>query len=301
MNIAILSRGPQLYSTLRLEEAGKKRGHHVQVIDHMRCSMIVDKKRPGIYYDNLPLRGIDAIIPRIGASVTNYGAAIIKQFEMMNIFSVVSSEALLNSRDKLRCLQKLVMQGIDMPRTVFPGFMQDVKQVIKMVKGPPVIIKLLESTHGMGVVLAETNTSAESTIEAFMQLRKRFVVQEFIKESNGSDIRAFVVAGKVAGAMQRMAEKGEFRSNLHRGATAEIVQLTKQEEMLALQVVQLMGLSVAGVDILRSHRGPLIMEINASPGLEGIETITETNIAAEIIRFVEKASGKRHFAYSRKR
>lgn len=288
MKIIILSRGPQLYSTQSLEKAALNRHHQVEVVDHMRCNLMIEKGRPRIYYDNRPLINIDAVIPRIGASVTTPGAAVIKQLEMMNIFTVARSEALLLARDKLKCLQKLARVNIDVPRSIFINSVEGVAHLIKSSFGLPVIIKLVQSTHGSGVVIAESSKSAVSAIGAFLKLGQRVIVQEFISEANGQDIRAFVVGDRVVGAMRRTAGEGEFRSNLHLGATAEVIKLSPQEEKLAIRSVKIMGLNVAGVDILRSKRGPLVMEVNASPGLEGIETITKVDIAGKIIEFVER-------------
>ncbi len=288
MNIVILSRGPGLYSTQRLVHEGQHRGHNIRVIDHFRCSIVVEKGRPQVYYGEEKIHGIDAIIPRIGASVTSLGAAIIRQFEVMNVFSPVSSEALLRSRDKLRCLQILAMAGLGIPKTVFADFTQDISQLIDSVGGLPVVIKLLEGTHGLGVILAESRNAAESIIETFYRLKESIIIQEFIKESRGTDVRVFIINGEIVAAMKRVAPSGEFRSNLHRGASALPVQLTQAEADTALKAVKVLGLDVAGVDILQSMRGPLILEVNPSPGLEGISRATDVNIAAEIFKFVEE-------------
>lgn len=287
MNIAILSRGPELYSTQSLYRAGVRRGHRMSIIDHTLCNLIIERGQPQIIYEDHPLQRIDAIIPRIGSSVTGQGAAVISQFELMGVFTVARAHALLQARDKLRCLQRLAGQHIDVPRTAFVGDEEEVIPLVESVGGLPVVIKLLESTHGIGVLLAHTYQSAESTIEAFRRLGERVLIQEFIREAAGTDIRALIVAGEVTAAMKRQAREGEFRSNLHRGGSANSEKLTDREEALAVQAVRAMGLDVAGVDLLRSDRGPLIMEVNASPGLEGIESITHTDVAGRIIRFIE--------------
>ncbi|GJM33738.1 MAG: putative alpha-L-glutamate ligase [Saprospiraceae bacterium] len=288
MRIGILSRGPQLYSTQSIYQAGLRRGHTMYIVDHIRCNLLLNEGRPTVLCDDVPLQHLDAIIPRIGASVTSQGAAVINQFQSMKVFTTTKADALLECRDKLRCLQRLAHFGIPIPCTVFPGSGQAVGPMIDTVGGLPVVIKLLESTHGIGVILAETVRSVESTIEAFHRLREKVIIQEYIKESNGADIRVLVVAGEVIAVMKRQARAGEFRSNLHRGASATVAVLSPREEALALRAVRVMGLDVAGVDILRSSRGPLIMEVNASPGLEGIETITKVDIAVKIISFIEK-------------
>jgi len=288
MNIAILSRGPQLYSTQALALAAEKRGHHVSVIDNLMCSIIIEKDKPEVYYGEKMLWGIDAIIPRIGASVTFQGAAIIRQFEMMKIYSTLPSEGLLQSRDKLRSMQLLSMAGIGLPKTAFTNYGEDAQHLIDAVGGTPLIIKLLKGTHGLGVILAENNTTASSVIESFNRVRERVIVQEFIAESNGADVRAFVVDGKIVAAMKRKARPGEFRSNLHRGATAIHIKLTSEEERTALKAVKMLGLKVAGVDMLQSDRGPLVLEVNPSPGLEGISTTTGIDVAGQIIELVER-------------
>ena len=288
MNIAVLSRNPNLYSTRRLIEAAKTRGHHVQVIDHLRCNIEIEKKKPRIFYKGEYLDNFEAVIPRIGASVTFYGTAVVRQFEMMKVFSTVESVALVRSRDKLRSLQILARAGLGLPKTAFTNDTKNVDQVINSVGGAPCVIKLLEGTQGLGVVLAETQKAAESVLEAFNGLKARVIVQEYIKESKGADIRAFVVGDQVVGAMKRQAKEGEFRSNLHRGGSAEVVNLSDKEEYAALRAAKAMNLSVAGVDMLQSSRGPLILEVNSSPGLEGIEAATGDDIAGKIIRHVER-------------
>ena len=288
MNIVILSRNAHLYSTDRLVEEAQKRGHKVEVIDPLQCDIIIEKEKPTIYYKDRYLDYVDAVIPRIGASVTFYGCAVVRQFEMMNAFTIVTSEAILRSRDKLKSLQRLSKAGIGMPKTVFTNYSRDAKEVIKYVGGAPVIIKLLEGTQGLGVVLAETKSAAESVLEAFNGLQARVIVQEFIKEANGADIRALVVDGYVVGAMKRQGKEGEFRSNLHRGGTAKIIKLSHDELKLATQAAKALKLPVCGVDMLQSSRGPLLLEVNSTPGLEGIESATGRNIAKSIVAFIEK-------------
>lgn len=293
MNIAILSRDTKLYSTIRLKEAGEKAGHKVEIINHMKCVLLVEKKNPMVLYKGRRLDYFDAVIPRIGASVTFYGAAVVRQFEMMKVFTAVESQALIRSRDKLRSLQVLSRAGIGLPKTVFMDYSEDSEGAIEMVGGAPVVIKLLEGTQGLGVVLAENKKAAQSVIEAFHGVHARIIIQEFIKEAKGSDIRAFVVDGEVVGAMRRQAREGEFRSNLHRGGSAMVVKLSKQERATAISAAKKMGLGVAGVDMLPSKRGPLILEVNSSPGLEGIEGATKVDIAGKIIRYLEKNAAKK--------
>lgn len=287
MKIAILSRNSKLYSTRRLIEAAEKRGHEVIVVDHLKCNIEIERKAPKIFYKGEYLTDIDAIIPRIGASVTFYGTAVIRQFEMMKVFTAVSSMALVRSRDKLSSLQILARAGVGLPKTVFTNYTKDVEHVVESVGGPPLVLKLLEGTQGLGVVLAETQNAATSVLEAFNGLGARVIAQEFIKEAGGADIRAFVVDGKVIGAMKRQGKEGEFRSNLHRGGNANVIELTDEEEKTALKATKAMGLGVAGVDMLQSTKGPLVLEVNSSPGLEGIEVATKKNIAKEIIRYLE--------------
>lgn len=247
----------------------------------------MQKQRSQVFYDGEPLENIDAIIPRIGASVTFYGGAVVRQFEMMGVFSTTESQGLLRSRDKLRSLQMLTRANVDMPKTIFTNYSRDVDSVVKAVGGAPCIIKLLEGTQGLGVVLAESRKAAVAVIESFNTLKARVIVQEFIADAAGVDIRALVVDGKVVGAMRRIAAEGEFRSNLHRGGMSEVVELTKQEEETAIEAAEALGLAVAGVDMLPSKRGPLVIEVNSSPGLEGIEGATGNDIAAEIISYIE--------------
>ncbi len=290
MNIAVLSRSKGIYSTRRLLEAGQARGHNMQQVDHLKCYVSIEKSNPEIHYEGKKLHHIDAVIPRIGASVTFYGCAIVRQFEMMGIVSCTESQAIVRSRDKLRSMQILSRAGVDMPKTGFARVPKDKSDVIDMVGGTPVVIKLLEGTQGLGVVLAETKKAAESVLDAFYGLKTNILIQEFIKESKGSDVRVFVVDGKVVGAMKRTGREGDFRSNLHRGGTAEAIKLTKQERQTAILAAKSLGLGVAGVDILQSNRGPLVMEVNSSPGLQGIERSTGIDIATKIIQYLEKLS-----------
>ena len=290
MKIAVLSRSKTIYSTKRLVEAAEARGHEVRVIDHVRCFMDITSDRPSIHYkdEEFGHEHFDAVIPRIGASVTFYGTAIVRQFEMMGVYSVNESVAITRSRDKLRSLQLLSRKKIGIPVTAFANSPDDVPGLIREVGGAPLVIKLLEGTQGIGVVLAETRTAAKSVIQGFMGLSANILVQEYIKEAGGSDLRCFVVGGKVIAAMQRTAPDGDFRSNLHRGGTATLVKLTAQERRTAVNAAKIMGLNVCGVDLLRSNRGPLVMEVNSSPGLGGIEAATNKDVADIIIEFIEK-------------
>tara|TARA_R110000787_G_scaffold74017_9_gene164717 strand:- start:2750 stop:3655 length:906 start_codon:yes stop_codon:yes gene_type:complete len=288
VKIGILSRNKKLYSTRRLVEACEQRGHEARVIDTLRCYMNMNSIKPEIHYRGELLTDYDAVIPRIGASITFYGAAVVRQFEMMGVFPVNESVAINRSRDKLRSLQLMSRRGIGLPNTGFAHSPDDVQDLIKMVGGTPLVIKLLEGTQGIGVVLAETKKAAESVIEAFMGLSANILVQEFIKEAGGADIRCLVIGDRVVAAMKRQAPEGEFRSNLHRGGKAELVKITPRERATAVKAANAMGLNVAGVDLLRSERGPLVMEVNSSPGLEGIEKATGKNIAGLIIEFIEK-------------
>jgi len=288
MNIKILSANANLYSTKRLVEAAKARKHKVEVINHSKCDIAIEKKNPCVYYRGKSIVDADAVIPRIGASVTFYGTAVVRQFEMMHVFTTTESQALVRSRDKLRSLQVLSRVGLGLPKTIFTNYSKNVKEIVDQAGGAPVIIKLLEGTQGIGVILAETRKAAESVIEAFNNLQARVIVQEYIKEAGGADIRAFIVDGQVVGAMKRQGKEGEFRSNLHRGGTAEIIKLSDEEETAALKAARAMGLGIAGVDMLQSSRGPLILEVNSSPGLEGIETATGKDIANVIIKYIER-------------
>ncbi|MEW6992350.1 30S ribosomal protein S6--L-glutamate ligase [Colwelliaceae bacterium 6441] len=288
MKIAILSRNKNLYSTRRLVEAAEARGHEIEVIDTLHCYMDITSNKPTVRYHGKELPKYDAVIPRIGASVTFYGTAVVRQFEMMGTFIVNESVAISRSRDKLRSMQLLSRKGVGLPRTGFASKPDNVKDLIKNVGGAPVVIKLLEGTQGIGVVLAETTKSAEAIIEAFMGLKANILVQEFIKEAGGADIRCLVVGGKVIAAMKRQGAEGEFRSNLHRGGSAVLVKLTKEERATAVMSAKVMGLGMCGVDILRAERGPVVMEVNSSPGLEGIETATNKDVAGMIIEYIEK-------------
>ncbi|WP_439133934.1 30S ribosomal protein S6--L-glutamate ligase [Pseudomaricurvus sp.] len=288
MRVAILSRNPNLYSTRRLKEAGEERGHEVDVIDTLHCYMDITQSRSAVRYLGEELPYYDAVIPRIGASITFYGAAVVRQFEMMGTFTVNESVAISRSRDKLRSLQLLSRKGVGLPRTGFANRPDNIKDLIKNVGGAPLVIKLLEGTQGIGVVLADTNKNAESIIEAFMGLKADILVQEFIKEAGGADIRCFVVGGKVVAAMKRQGAEGEFRSNLHRGGSAKLVKLSKEERATAVNAAKVMGLNVCGVDILQANDGPVVMEVNSSPGLEGIEAATNKDVASLIFSFIEK-------------
>ncbi len=292
LKIGILSRNADLYSTRRLVEAIESKGHEAKVIDHLKCDIMIEQDKPDIFYKGESLRDIDAVIPRIGASVTYYGAAVVRQFEMMNKFTAVQSQALVRSRDKLRSLQILARAGLGLPKTVFTNYSKEVNKLIDSVGGAPLIVKLLEGTQGYGVVLAPTKKAAQSIIEAFHSMKARVIVQEFISESKGADLRAFVVGGKVVGAMKRQGKEGEFRSNLHQGGTSSLIKLNKKEREAALTAAQAMGLPIAGVDMLQSERGPLILEVNSSPGLEGIEKTTNKDIAGAILRYVVSETEK---------
>jgi len=292
MKIGILSRDANLYSTRRLVEACLKNGHHVEVIDHLKCNIVIEAESPRLHYADHYLDDFDAIIPRIGASVTFYGTAVVRQFEMMGVFSAVKSRGLSDSRDKLRSLQLLTTSGIGLPKTVFTNYSKNVEEVIDSVGGAPIVIKLLEGTQGLGVILAETKKAATSVLEAFNGLKARVIIQEFIRESKGADIRAFVVDGEVVGAMKRQGKEGEFRSNLHRGGSSQIIELTPEEEKTAILSARALNLGIAGVDMVQSNRGPLVLEVNSSPGLEGIERATRIDIADKIIKYVERSVKK---------
>jgi ribosomal protein S6--L-glutamate ligase len=262
------------------------------VIDHLKCDIIMDDKGPSMFYKGEPLTDIDAVIPRIGASVTFYGTAVVRQFEMMKVFSAIDSLAITRSRDKLRSLQILSRSGIGMPKTAFTNFSKQDNQVLSHIGDAPVVIKLLEGTQGLGVVLAETNKAAKSVVEAFDSLKTRVILQEFIEEAGGADIRAFIVDGEVVGAMKRQGKEGEFRSNLHRGGNAAIIKLSRSEKSTALKAAKSMGLAIAGVDMLQSKRGPMVLEVNSSPGLEGIEKATGVDIAGKIVEYIEESLGR---------
>ncbi len=288
MKIAILSRNPALYSTRRLVEACEARGHEVRVLNHLKCYMDIASHHPSVHYQGVELDPFDAVIPRIGASVTFYGTAVVRQFEMMGAYTLNESVAISRSRDKLRSLQILARAGIGLPVTGFANAPGDTADLIRLVGGAPLVVKLLEGTQGKGVVLAETQKAAESLIEAFRSTRANFLVQEFIKEAGGSDIRCLVIGDKVVAAMQRQAKEGEFRSNLHRGGTANLIRITPEERSTATRAARRMGLNVAGVDLLRSNHGPVVLEVNSSPGLEGIESATGKDVAGMMVEFIEK-------------
>ena len=292
MKIALLSRNPKLYSTRRLIEAARERGHEVTVLDVLRCYMNITSHRPSIHYKGEELDDFDAVIPRIGASVTFYGTAVLRQFEMMGVYPLNESVAISRSRDKLRALQLLSRKGIGMPITGFANKPDDIEDLITMVGGPPLVIKLLQGTQGMGVVLVETHQAAESVIESFLGLKASVLVQEYIGETGGSDIRCLVIGDRVVAAMKRQSKEGEFRSNIHRGGSASLIKITPEERSTAVRAASTMGLNVCGVDILRSNHGPLVMEVNSSPGLEGIEKATDRDIAGQIIQFMERNAKK---------
>ena len=290
MKIVILSRNKSLYSTQRLIEAGENRGHEMLLLDHMKTVLVIEQGRPHIFFNGKEVTDVNAVIPRIGSSATFYGSAVVRQFEMMKIFTAVESQALVRSRDKLRSLQILARAGIGIPKTAFASSPKekDIDNVIESIGGAPCIIKLLEGTQGIGVILADNHKAAKSVIEAFMKIKANMLVQEFIKEAGGADIRVFIVDGQIVGAMKRQAIVGEFRSNLHRGGSASVIQLSPEERATAIKAVKKLGLGIAGVDLLQSKRGPLVMEVNSSPGLEGIEGATGIDIAGKIIEYVER-------------
>lgn len=288
MKICILSRNPKIYSTHRLVKAAISRGHKVRVINPLRCYMNITSSNPMVHYRDESLDDFNVVIPRIGASITYYGTAILRQFEMMGVYSLNESTSITRSRDKLRCFQILSRSGIGLPTTSYAHSTRMTEKIIKMVGDAPCVIKLIEGTQGKGVILADTHKAAESVIDGFRQMKAHFLVQEFIKESKGQDIRAFVVGDKVVASMMRTAKEGEFRSNLHRGGTAQPVDISPEEAAMAVNAAKALGLNVAGVDLLRSDRGPLILEVNSSPGLQGIETSTGLDIASMIIEHIEK-------------
>ncbi len=299
MKIAILSRNSKLYSTMRLVEAARARGHRVRVLDPLRCYMRIEPSKFSVHYKGRALSGFHAVIPRVGASITFYGTAVLRQFEMMGVYTPNSSDAVLRARDKLRCLQLLAREGLGLPTTVFGDNPDDTGDLLAMLGEPPHVIKLVEGSQGQGVLLAEKRSASQGMIEAFRGLYANFLVQEFIKEARGADIRCFVVGGRVVAAMRRQGREGEFRSNLHRGGSATVVQLSAAETDTALRAARTMGLNVAGVDLLRSRRGPLVLEVNSSPGLEGIETTTGIDIAGEIIDYLARRVRKRQTAAAR--
>lgn len=292
MDLVILSRSAALYSTNALVEAARKRGHYVRVLDHMQCDIILENGKLAINYNYEPVDSVDAVIPRIGSSATAYGAAVIKQFEGMGVYTALTSQVLLLCRDKLSCLQHLAANGINVPKTGVTNNQFTIRDVLHRVSGPPYVIKLLNGTQGLGVILSETRNNAESIMEAFMKTEDNVLIQEYIPESKGSDLRVFVVGDRVVAAMKRQAQPGEFRSNLHRGGYSFAVKLSAQEEELALKAAQVMGVHIAGIDILQSKDGPMVIEVNVSPGLEGIEGTTGIDISGDIIRYIENTVAK---------
>ena len=291
MKIAILSRNARLYSTTRLVEAARARGHSARVLDPLRCYMRIAAGAFEMHYKGRVLSGFDAVIPRIGSSITFYGTAVVRQFEMMGVHTPNGSDAILRARDKLRALQLLARDGIDLPVTVFGDNPDDTRDLLAMLGEPPHVIKLNEGAQGQGVMLAEKRGAALGMIEAFRSLYANFLVQEFIREADGADLRCFVVGGKVVAAMRRQAPEGDFRANIHRGGSASAVELTALESETAVRAAAVMGLGIAGVDLLRSARGPLVLEVNSSPGLEGIEGASGVDVAAAIIAALEAACG----------
>jgi ribosomal protein S6--L-glutamate ligase len=288
MEIAILSRGRSLYSTRRLVEAAEDRGHEPEVIDYLRCIIDISSQKPTVRFMGRKLEEFEAVIPRIGTGQTFYGTAVVRQFEMMRVYVANRSQAITSSRDKLRSLQLLTRKGVDMPVTGFAHSTKDIAGLLELVGGTPVVIKLLESTQGVGVILAESRKAAEAVIEAFRQLEANILVQEYISEADATDIRCLVVGDRVVAAMKRVGEPGEYRSNLHRGGRAEAIELTSEIERVALEATRAVGLNIAGVDLLPSKRGPLVMEVNSSPGLEGVEEATGIDVAGEMIDFIEQ-------------
>ncbi len=286
MNIAMMARNPELYSHRRLKEAAEERGHELRIINTLRCYMNIASRRPAIYYNGEKLPVYDAVIPRIGASVTFYGLAVLRQFEMMGVYPVNESVAIGRSRDKLRSMQLLARDGIGLPVTTFAYDPKQTEEVLELAGGAPLVIKLLEGTQGIGVVLADTDRSAKSVIEAFRGAKVNILVQEFIKEAGGTDIRALVVGSKVIAAMQRSGAEGDFRSNLHLGGSAKPIRISPEERATAVRAAKTMGLNVCGVDMLRSNHGPVVMEVNSSPGLEGVEKATGIDVAGKIIDFI---------------
>jgi len=292
MNLVILSRNASLYSTNAIVQAAIKRKHNVRVINPIGCDLVMEEGVPSIYYRDQKLEHIDAVIPRIGSSITYYGVAVVRQFEMMGVFTSVSSLAISQSRDKLRSLQILSQCNIGIPKTTYTHKYRPAEKAIEYIGGAPLILKVLEGTQGIGVMLAENNATAISIIETLNDVPKRFIIQEYIKESNGCDVRILVINNEIIGAMKRQGKEGEFRSNLHRGGTSEVITLTPEEKSTAIKAVNALGLQIAGVDMLQSKRGPLVLEVNSSPGLEGIETTTRKDIAKAIIKYIEQSISK---------
>ena len=301
MKLAILSRNPHLYSTGRLREAAEQRGHEVRIVDYLRCVIDITSHRPAMWYGGERLENLDAVIPRIGAKHTFYGTAVVRQFEMMGVYPTVESQGISRSRDKLRALQLLAAEGVGLPVTSFAHSTKDIDGLISLVGGAPLVVKLLEGTQGMGVVLAETKKAAESVIGAFRQLDANILVQEFIEEAGGSDIRAFVVGNRVVAAMERTAAPGDFRSNIHRGGEARRIRLTPEERAAAKRAAKILGLNVAGVDLMRSNHGPVVLEVNSSPGLEGIEEATRIDVAGKVIEFIENTAAAKATTRARKK
>lgn len=288
MNIVVLSRNAALYSTQSIVEAARKRGHMVNVLDHMFCDLIIDSNDPAIYYNHQKLDNVHAVIPRIGTAATAYGSAVIRQFENLKVFSTLSPEPLLKARNKLSCLQLLSAEGINVPRSAISNNLYSLSFVIDQVGPSPHIVKLASGTQGLGVILSETKSNAESIIEAFQKTEEKVLIQKFVAESRGTDVRVFVIDGKIVASMKRTAKAGEFRSNIHRGASSEKIELTEEEKYIALKATEIMGLKIAGVDMLQSNEGPIVLEVNASPGLEGIESTSGVDVAKCIIEFVER-------------
>ncbi|MCB0668685.1 MAG: RimK family alpha-L-glutamate ligase [Saprospiraceae bacterium] len=300
MRILILSRNQSLYSTQSLLRACYRRGHYARVIDHLQCDLVVDSNELALFYQGVKIEGYDAVIPRVGSSVTLYGTNVMRQLEMMGTFSVTRAESMLKTRNKWLCYQILASEGIPIPKSLLPNLAQLDEQLIRSNFSQPLIIKMLESTHGLGVILSESYNNACSTIEAFFRMRESVMVQEYIRESRGTDIRVLVVDDAIIASMKRQAKEGEFRSNLHRGATALVEKLTEEERFIARKVCKLLNLQVAGVDLLRSKDGPMVLEINSSPGLEGIETVTGIDVSGHIVKFIERQIRKRDKRMMRK-
>ena len=292
MKIAMMARNAKLYSHQRLKEAAEERGHEFHIINTLRCYMNIASRRPEMYYNGEKLEGFDAVIPRIGTSITFYGLAVLRQFEMMGVYPLNESVAIGRSRDKLRSMQLLARDGIGLPVTTFAHDPKQTDEVLKLAGGAPIVIKLLEGTQGLGVVLADTDRSATSVVEAFRATGTNILLQEFIKEAGGTDIRAIVVGGKVIAAMKRTGAEGDFRSNLHRGGSAQLIKLSPEERSTAVRAAKSMGLNVCGVDMLRANHGPVVMEVNSSPGLEGVEKATGLDVAGKIIEYIEKSAAK---------
>ncbi len=288
MNILVLSRNPALYSTRSIVNAARRNNHYARVVDHMNCDLVIDNDDPVIYYQGEPLEGFNAVIPRIGSSATSHGSAVVRQLEAMGMYSTMNAAALLNARDKLSCLQILMANGLPVPRSIISQNYYVMSDMIDEVGEIPIVIKLIKGTHGLGVILAESKKNAESILETFYKSKQKVMLQEFVAEAKGADVRVFVVDDEIVGVMKRQAKPGEFRSNLHCGASSEVVEITDEEQKIARRAAKVMGLEIAGVDMLQTRNGPLILEVNASPGLEGIETTTKNDIARKIIRMVEK-------------